>query len=418
MTMKWLKENDKAKQGKYILYFLWPFGAWVYSLKEPRSKSTYVVFFLFSVLLLWHMAPAGVSGDYHDFLGVLDEFNSIDLTTSEFVDEVIAFFTFSDNAPKELYGDFLTWFTKLFTNNYHFFFLLAAIPVALFQLKSLRLVTSDDCFQPGFYAIVSLMLMILPRDMISVQNPRFTTGFWLFVCCALYLFNSKKIKIKYLFPLLLLPVFHSGMWLATIMVVFFLIIPKNIRVLEILAIGSIPFVFIDPEIMPSYDLGFLPSKLASWVDTYTSDEAYANLVMHEGKAGFYFVGQVISIGTKVLYIIMAVQVIRNKQTLISRENGYAFYPFFLLTFFIVNMIQFVPELGSRYYGVLRIFTFFIWYKTFHFSRPAIYNLLFVSCAWKMLFRYGYVLGGALSVNMPPDIFVTPLPYLIGKGLWW
>lgn len=42
----------------------------------------------------------------------------------------------------------------------------------------------------------------------------------------------------------------------------------------------------------------------------------------------------------------------------------------------------------------------------------------VASTWFFFTRYGYVIGGALSVNTPTDIFIMPLPYLIGEGLFW
>ena len=52
-----------------------------------------------------------------------------------------------------------------------------------------------------------------------------------------------------------------------------------------------------------------------------------------------------------------------------------------------------------------------------FNNKILYILL-ASTSWYMIGRYGYVLGGALSVNTPIDIFYMPLPYLMGKGIFW
>ena len=182
----WPKESGQSFVAKLIIYFFYPFLAWVYSLKEPNKKSSYLIFFLFSILLCWHMAPAGISTGYDDFLGILSRFEDTQISTGKFLNQVSTFLSGSDDAPKELYDNFLIWIVKSFTNNYHFFFLLAGIPIALMQLKSLRLITSDEHFVCNFYGFLAVLMMILPRDIITAQNPRFSTGFWLFVCCLLY----------------------------------------------------------------------------------------------------------------------------------------------------------------------------------------------------------------------------------------
>lgn len=418
MNRPWIREDNDSKVLKLLLFVAWPFGAWLHSLEDPRRKSSYVVFFLFSVLLLWHMAPTGFSAAYQDFGGILEEFNETEITTEDFWEEVKAFFSFSIDAPKELYQDFLTWLTKLYTDNYHFMFALAAIPVAFFQLKSLRLITSDQKFVPGFFALWAMMLMLVPRDIIGVQNPRFTTGYWMLVCCCLYCFTEKPIKWKYLLPLLLLPAIHSAMWAAVIMITLYLVIPKKTKVLEVMAICSIPFMFIDIGLRNNIDFGMLPDNIVTWAERFASDRAYAKHVSNEGRAGFWWVDSVFDISVKIMYLYMAIQVIRHKDLVYKHYESRNFYPFFLFMFFFINMIQFIPVMGSRFYGLWRVFVFFIWFKTFHFSHKDTYRLLLVCYSWYIIRRYGYVMGGALAYNTPLDIFYMPLPYLMGKGLWW
>lgn len=414
----WPVSESKQNVGLKIMFFiLWPFGAWLYCLRNPRSRVSYAIFFMFSLLLLWHMAPTNFGDGYHDFLGIKERFDQAHFTTLDIKEECIKFFTFADDAPKEVYEDVLTWFVKQFTDNYHFFFLLAAIPVAFFQLRSLRRVTSDSMFIPGFFGLIAMIMMILPRDMVATQNPRFTTGFWLAVFCSLYCFSEKKIKLKYILPLLLLPAIHGGLWPCLIMTLVFLIIPKNIKVLKLIAIITIPFVFIDPQIVSYFDFSILPDSF-SWIERGFSEENYAIRILHEGRAGFWWVDAFFTWGLKITLLCMAIMLFRNEKAVHKNTESHNFYSFFLFSFAYINLMQFFPEAGNRYYGMWKIFVFYTWYKTFHFSKPVVYYLLLFFCSWYMLNRYGYVLGGALSVNTPLDIFITPLPYLVGKGLWW
>ena len=112
------------------------------------------------------------------------------------------------------------------------------------------------------------------------------------------------------------------------------------------------------------------------------------------------------------------QIIRKKYWVKQNIESANMYSFYLLIFASINFIQFVPELGNRYYAFLRIFCVFIWFKAFYpFYNNTLYILLALT-SWYMVNRYCYILGGALSVNTPIDIFFTPLPYLMGKGLFW
>ena len=142
-----------------ILFFIWPFGTWLYSLFNANKKSSYTIFFFFSLLLCWHMSPN--SGEYDDFIGILERFNESYFTSIDIRHQINLYFSMDDNAPKELYENILIWFIKGFTNNYHFYFLLCAIPVAYCQLKSLKRITQDVRYQPHTFMAIAIMVMFI-----------------------------------------------------------------------------------------------------------------------------------------------------------------------------------------------------------------------------------------------------------------
>lgn len=406
-----------------LFYIIWPFGAWLASLKQANTKAAYVIFFLFSLLLCWHMSPNGAI-HYDDFVGIMERFNSTNITSNMMVEEFEAFITFSDDAPKELYGDFLTWFVKLFTDNYHFFFLVASIPVALCQLKCLKYITSDRRFVAGsFLSFLVLAMFIFPRDIITVQNPRFATGLWWSILVTIRYALDRRNKLLCAILILLSPFFHSALWVYVAMFYICLLVPNTrlfVRICEIVALISIPFCFIDAELFTGLSLDFLPHNLSVWASLYVSDEAKARLIEHEGASGFFMVGLFFNIALKLCYMLMTWQLIRNKKHFKCDEGTNRLYICYLVLFASINLIQFVPELGSRYFYMVRILCILIWFKVFwgeaRFYKP--FYLLCIISLWPILFRYGYVFGGALSVNTPMDIWFAPLPYLAGKGLFW
>lgn len=409
------RENFDKFAGKLMLFAIYPFFAWVICLFDANKKSSFVIFFLFDLLLLWHMSPNNLSG-YHDFLGIMERFQDTNLSTSELMEECYNYFTFSIDAPKELYQDFLCWFTKLFTkDNYHLHFLFASIPVALCQLNVLRRITSDRRASMSFYLLMVIILMIIPRDIIGVQNPRFTTGFWVCAMAAIayYTDYGKPLSAALI---IISPVFHSAMFpFVLIFLLSFLL--RQRKILEALVWISLPFTFIDADLFRNLSFDFLPASLSFWAAAYVSDETYIELIYKE-RAGFWWVDSFFTIGQKIVYIYMSIMLIRKKDIVLSNYESCKFYDFYLLLFSFVNFIQFVPELGNRYYGFEKVFCMYIWFKAFfpHYKKVTLI-LFFLSCFY-MLNRYGYVFGGALSVNTPPDIFFMPLPYLIGKGILW
>lgn len=396
-----------------IFFFIWPFGAWLYSLYEANKRSSYVIFFMFSLLLCWHMSPVDGAEMYDDFIGIMQRFQTSRFSTYEIVYQIQSFFTFSDDAPKELYENIVIWIVKGFTDNYHFYFLICAIPVAYCQLKSLKRITQDVRYKPHkWFAIAVMIMFIFPRDIITVQNPRFTTGFWICVLCSLNYFCDEKKNILKILPILITPLIHSGMWLYAIIVGIYLVIPKRIRLLEIIAIISIPFTFLDSGIFHSIDLSaYLPEFLYKWSLSYLGQEQVQG-------SGFWWIAASFTIAVKVMYIYMTWMMIKEKEKVVENVESKNFYPFYLLLFTIVNVMQSIPVLGERYYWFVKVFAVFVWFKAFFPSHKKVIFCLLAANLWGFVFRYGYVFGGALSVTTPIDVFITPLPYLMGKGLFW
>ena len=159
---------------------------------------------------------------------------------------------------------------------------------------------------------------------------------------------------------------------------------------------------------------FLPDSLQIWVNGYMSESSFARV---NGPAtGFGWLGITFRYLQKISYVILTVQMIKSRE----EEKKNDLYKFYLVVFTIINLIQFVPELSTRYYHFIAIFGVYLWFNFFGGDKKKERAIYFVAIVflWTALFRYGYFFGGALRVNTPPDIFITPLPYLIGKGLWW
>lgn len=416
---KWpWQEHNHMFLTRILFFIIWPFGAWVSALFNCNKRSSFVIFFLFDLLLLWHMAPTGYNSGYHDFLGIMERFQTNNVSFSSLIYNIQEFIKFSDEAPKEIYEDILTWLTKIFiANNYHFYFLLAAIPVAYCQLNVLHRIIADSRSKMCYALIVVLILLVIPRDIIGTQNPRFTTGFWVCAMSSIAFFSDNH-RLRYVILVLLSPIFHSAMWPFVVLFLCGILLQKVELPLEIAAYISIPLMFFDADLFTNINLDFLPSGLSNWATRYMSDEYYSRLIVGGTKSGFWWVDPLFKIPQKLIYIYMTLKLIKEKIVVKQNAESANTYSFYLLVFAFVNLIQFVPELGNRYWGFLRVICVFVWFKAFYPRYNNVLWLLLATTSWYIFQRYGYVLGGALSINTPIDIFITPLPYLMGKGLWW
>lgn len=409
--------NNTNLKEKMMFYIIFPFGAWIHSVFHAKEKSSYVIFFLFSLLICWHMSPTNLE-KYDDFIGVLERFESTTISKDQLFFDVKAYFSNSDSAPRDIYESILTWFVKSFSNNYHFFFFLASIPIALCQLKTMKFLTDDKRYKnASMLGVILIAMFIFPRDILTVQNPRFATGFWLCVMASVLFFYKRK-KIKSLILLSFAPMCHSGLLPFVGTFLIYLIIPKNIKFLKTIAIISIPLAFLDANLMNYIDIDILPPSLQTWASIYLSDEAFSKYVLQEGRSGFWWVQASFELMMKVSYIIMTWQLIKQADIKKKTNSNTKLLLFYLFIFTLVNLVQFIPEMGARYYWFLRVLCIFVWFKHFGFTKPKTLYLLAFSCSFLMFMRYGYIIGGALAVTTPLDIFIMPLPFLMVKGLFW
>lgn len=411
----WVYSVRDSIGGRLIAYIIWPFGTWLYSLRKANSKASFIVFFIFSLLICWHFSEMPGSG-YDDFKGILLRFKNTDITTEQLLYQIEAYFSMSEDAPKELYESIMIWLSKSISSNYHLYFMLCSIPVALFQLLTLRRIAMDSRFnRASWYGLAVIIMIIFPRDIVTVQNPRFTTALWLGVYVCIYTFTKKKNLLLHILPILLCPMIHSGMWVFTIGCLLFTILPKSSSVYEKLALCSIPLGFLNTDFFLGFDFSqYLPQSLSAWIDLYNNEEGYSAL-HGEGRAGFWWVGVFFESIMQIAYVWMTIRIIKSDNK-IKNEESYNFYTFFMFLVILCNIMHSLPEIGKRYYWILQIVTMFMWFKSHYPYGKKVMRLLMLGCSFGILIRYGYIFGGALSVTTPIDLYFMPLPYLIFKGL--
>ena len=344
---KWTDIDGRDFLCLMLLFVIWPFGAWLYSLYYiSKTRSAYIVFFLFSLLICWHFSPSYTSY-YDDFLGILKRYQDNIITTDSLVNILTDYFDSKEGAKKEIYEYVLNWFSRLFTNNYHFYFFIASFPVAICQLKVMKRLTGDERFvNASIFSMMVLALFIFPRDIVTVQNFRFATGFWLTLMgtVSFYCHNSNGSRYwQAVVFIMVAPLCHSALLVYWPIFIGSLFARAN-KLLVTCAMVSIAFTFFDANLYSNLNLSFLPSSIQTWATRYMSDDAYNKHILHVGRAGFWWVQWIIDTAIKTLYVWMTVQLIKNEDTVYENKEASSLYSFYLVLFTCVNMIQFVPEL--------------------------------------------------------------------------
>lgn len=406
------RDDGQALILKLFLFILSPFISFLYSLKNANSRSSYIIYFLFGIIFCWHMEPNPNAAHYDDLSGIKERFLTTRITTDYLINAINNFFSFSGEGEKEIYEIFLNWFTRQFSDNPHLFFTFASIPFLIFFLKSLKKITNDPKFNNTITCLVILVLFVLPRDIITVQNPRYCTGMWLVVLSILTYFLENRKQTVAITMILFSVIFHSGFWATVFICATCLLLMKYPKISILLFYISIPFSFIafDAYSIISIDSLPIPENFSKWIQNYFNEDSVNSLGSHLGTSGFFWVNIAFDIVKKVAYIGIPIILLTNKKEIEENDKAKNMLYFFIAYITIVNILQSIPVLGQRTYFVSRILSIFMWFKFIYPQKKGYLMFILFSCSWEIFYRYFY--KGALNCSVPYDIFFLPAPVLI------
>lgn len=412
-SLKWyqLEPNDaKELVIKLVLFVICPFAAFLGSLLRPTSKSSFVIYFLFGILFCWHMDPAGLT-EYDDYMGIRDEFLAYKYSMADFLEKFVGYITLQGK-ERDLYSVFLNAFTRIFSSNFHLYFAIASIPYLIFSLASVRKLTESEEFpRCGIYALLIILLFVIPRDIVTVQNPRYTTAVWISMWGFLNYFDRSKSNWKwYAIPIILSVVLHTGLLPMVLVFLIAIIVPLPVKKIELIFFVSIPFSFFSYELFASINYSFLPSFLSHWIQSYLSDEMYAKLILNKGRSGFFWVTQLFSYISYVAYFLIPIMMMKYKEQILENSEIGKLYPFYILLFSITNFIRMLPTIGVRYFLTIQIMSVYMFFKVFYPMKKKYFWVLLFAWSFPIFLRWFY--SGAGLHLVPKKIYFDNLFSLV------
>ena len=412
-SLKWyqLEPNDaKELVIKLVLFVICPFAAFLGSLLRPTSKSSFVIYFLFGILFCWHMDPAGLT-EYDDYMGIRDEFLAYKYSMAFFLEKFVGYITLQGK-ERDLYSVFLNAFTRIFSSNFHLYFAIASIPYLIFSLASVRKLTESEEFpRCGIYALLIILLFVIPRDIVTVQNPRYTTAVWISMWGFLNYFDRSKSNWKwYAIPIILSVVLHTGLLTMVLVFLMAMIVPLPVKKIELIFFVSIPFSFFSYELFASINYSFLPSFLSHWIQSYLSDEMYAKLILNKGRSGFFWVTQLFSYISYLAYFLIPIMMMKYKEQILENSEIGKLYPFYILLFSITNFIRMLPTIGVRYFLTIQIMSVYMFFKVFYPMKKNYFWVLLFAWSFPIFLRWFY--SGAGLHLVPKNIYFDNLFSLV------
>lgn len=392
---------DNLKE-KVILFVISPLAAFLYSLQDVKTKSSYFVFFLFCTLFGWMLIA---DFEFADAYVYKNQFLQFAVSPDHNMRQVLSEYFTPDSLEKDIYRYVLFWLAaKIGGTNYHILFMLAAVFFSYFYLKSMRFVTDNPHFEQGFYGLILLFLFTYSNCIFNINGFRFWTASWIGVYAILKILKDHN--FLYLLLLIILPFIHVSMPLLIIMVALSWIMRKRMRIVIPLLVSSF---FVSVFALKFLELiqPYLPPVFQGLIWSYT--QSTTALDGFEETGPLY--AQILSFLPFLLLMAMTVLLLVEKNNFTS-QKGKEVLGFYLVFYTITNILAAIPS-GVRFTFIAMPILVYVWIENYDVMKK--YNMFWylipVAFSYRLLYLFRNLMEMTTSI-----FYMAPLPYQIFYNL--
>lgn len=341
----WDNENRLNTVAKYIGFLINPIIGVLLSLYHINTKSSFAILFLAFITFGFSMVvPEEETKDFgFDSVTYRNNFeNAADDSSSDIQDNIISFFAFSGDT--DIYGYLLMYLISRFSGNYHIFFMVVAIIMAIFMLKTLRYLVTEDNYQFSIYGLCILFLFTISQ-ILGVNAFRFFTAYWV------ALFSLFKVCVdkqnRYFILLALTPLIHASYFVLLFIVPFYYWLRRHHNAAKVLLVLSLVFSALSLTILTKI-IELLPTSLSSHYDAYIDSDYMFEI--NQGGTGYIWVRRILETLVLLSANVVAFIFARKRKTNIETNSPACrnIYALLLVFTIFVNFTIGIPSLGSRY----------------------------------------------------------------------
>ncbi|PZD76611.1 EpsG family protein [Mesonia sp. K7] len=358
----WQSEEKTDQAIKIILFLISPFIATFYALRNLKTRSSFLIFFLFAVFFGMSFTVDLGKNESSSFDGAsyrekferyIYYYNETDFITS------LDNFLYLNEGAKDYYFFSLSYFVSQITNNYHVLFMVIAIVFAFFALKSLKFLVLEKNFQTNFGGFVLLSLFMI-NDIFNINGVRFWTAAWVGVYCIFQIFrNNNK---KYFLLAAITPFIHVAFWIFLVVMIGAYFSKKTSKPWIILFFISFLVSNISVELVRGL-INILPPVLANMAEAYT-DQGYLAEQQSKGS-GFIWVTEIFRFLVKLYMNVMVALFIHHANTISANPKTKKLFSFLLIWMTFVNFTTPIPSLGGRFMVMAYPIIAYIWLVNFY-----------------------------------------------------
>lgn len=402
-----LGEDKKVRNERIrlLLFFIYPFAAFILALNSLKSKFSFIIIFLFFVLFgLTFIAQNKSADSYH----YVEDFNSYKkVSTSQYINDLKAFFTFQSNI-KDIYTISSYYLVSRITANYHILMALWAIVFSFFFLKAFRFFVDRPEFKKSLVVSLLAFLFIYSNNIFNINGVRFYTAAWIAVYAIFEIVVNKN--YKFVFLALITPLIHiSYVSLVGVLLIYVLTI-KYDKFWAILFFISFFMSEISIVLIQNTNQ-FLPLALQNMVWDYTEG---SNLLkrMDSFNTLPLYAKILTSLPRYYINFLMFVLIFNSKYIKSLPEARYV-YVFLLIWLSFTNFAIAIPSFGARFITIaipLITYICLLCYSKISSLPKLIYLIPFVF-SYQILYWFRDI----ITVT-DPFLIISLFPHLLIKNL--
>ena len=378
----------------FLLFIVWPFGAFLHSLYQYDKRESKIVFILFTALFGYSLVAEFGGLDLYRVMQSLAPVSR--LTFAEFKEAHLG------QESVDLYRDLVTFLVSRLTNNPKWLMFTFGIVAGYFYTRVLSLFTHEQ-YGKDIYKFLLIVSFSCIDGIDQLSGVRMSL--------ATYVFFYGAIKViipedkRYLIVAASSILIHFSFLSVVLLLLIFPVLKKYPKIIYLVLILS----FILPDLLKSYILQY-SSFFGQGIEART--ELYYNLDadLHLGSDTSWYVRLRIISMLIFCYLVLFITRIKKNTIHYSEKTNYLFL-FSLLILSFVNFTMEIPHFGYRFQFVFLMFAFFYVYRVYteNSETTFISNLVLISFPFSILMIV-YSLRSTLAIT-PLSFYYFSLPGL-------
>lgn len=354
----WRKEDPADVLLKFLSFLISPLLGLLVSIARINTKSSFVIFFLFSVF--FGLCFTTVSGRDENNKGdaaqyrMRFEMNS-GMDQHDLRDIITEYQTFENERNRDIYVPIMTFLALTISDSYHVFFALLAVVFAFFMLKTFHFFTKEFPGRINVYILILIYLFVLTNSIFNINGCRFWTAAWIAVYCVfkIYLTGDKR----YYLLALITPLVHASYWffLAVLLVAY--LFGKGIRFWKFFFFASFILSSISIQLVADFS-AYLPPTLQFLVERYTSGDGEIQTNLYQ------VLKRIFDFANLLVLAIMMYLLMKHEEVVFNNSKTHGLYPFLLVWMALCSFVMPIPSLGNRFIVLGLPILAYVWYLVF------------------------------------------------------